>query len=117
VDFTFGEKPPYVGFAGGRGDPAPEDRDGVGIETINVSKLQIEVWRVADRKTWVRKSISAPDPTKRGRLRRRLRRRQPQRRGPGGLEGRSGRARRGPGQKTTTVFPWAPCWEMKAAAM
>ena len=65
VDFTFGEKPPYVGFAG-QGVILPrEDADGVGIETVNVQRLSIEVWRVVDRNL-VRKSISAPDPTAEG---------------------------------------------------
>jgi len=65
VDFTFGEKPPYVGFAGDGVILPREDADGVGIETVNVSRLQIEVWRVSDRNL-VRKSISAPDPTGQG---------------------------------------------------
>jgi len=65
VDFTFGDKPPYVGFAG-QGVILPrEDADGVGIETINVTRLAVEVWRVSDRNL-VRKSISAPDPTSEG---------------------------------------------------
>ena len=65
VDFTFGEKPPYVGFAGDGVILPREDADGVGIETVNVSRLNIEVWRVADRNL-VRTSISAPDPTGQG---------------------------------------------------
>jgi alpha-2-macroglobulin len=65
VDFTFGEKPPYVGFAGNGVILPREDSDGVGIETVNVSRLAIEVWRVSDRNL-VRKSISAPDPTGEG---------------------------------------------------
>jgi hypothetical protein len=36
VDFTFGEKPPYVGFAGDGVILPREESDGVGIETINV---------------------------------------------------------------------------------
>jgi len=65
VDFTFGEKPPYVGFAG-QGVILPrEESDGIGIETVNVSRLHVEVWRVVDRNL-VRKSISAPDPTGEG---------------------------------------------------
>lgn len=62
VDFTFGEKPPFVGFAGDGVILPRQESDGVGIETVNVSRLAIEVWRVADRNL-VRKSISAPDPT------------------------------------------------------
>lgn len=65
VDFTFGEKPPYVGFAGTGVILPREESDGVGIETINVTKVKIEVWRVPDRNL-VRKSISAPDPTNEG---------------------------------------------------
>ncbi|MBA3812859.1 MAG: alpha-2-macroglobulin family protein, partial [Caulobacteraceae bacterium] len=65
VDFTFGDKPPYVGFAG-QGVILPRDEsDGVGIETINVSRLAVEVWRVAGRNL-VRKSIGAPAPTAQG---------------------------------------------------
>jgi len=65
VDFTFGEKPPFVGFAGDGVILPREESDGVGIETVNVTRLAIEVWRVADRNL-VRKSISAPDPTGEG---------------------------------------------------
>ncbi|HEY1750995.1 MAG TPA: alpha-2-macroglobulin [Caulobacteraceae bacterium] len=65
ASFTNGDKPPYVGFAG-QGVILPrEESDGVGIETVNVSKLYVEVWRVVDRNL-VRKSISAPDPTAEG---------------------------------------------------
>jgi uncharacterized protein YfaS (alpha-2-macroglobulin family) len=65
VDFTFGAKPPYVGFAGEGVILPREESDGVGIETINVTRLAIEVWRVPDRNL-VRKSISAPTPTPEG---------------------------------------------------
>jgi uncharacterized protein YfaS (alpha-2-macroglobulin family) len=65
VDFTFGEKPLYVGFAGEGVILPREDSDGVGIETINVTRLAVEVWRVPDRNL-VRKSISAPAPTAEG---------------------------------------------------
>ena len=65
VDFTFGERPPYVGFAGNGVILPREDADGVGIETINVSRLAVEVWRVPDRNL-VRRSISAPEPTGEG---------------------------------------------------
>ncbi len=65
VAFNFGEKPPYVGFAG-QGVILPrEDSDGVGIESVNVTRLHVEVWRVVDRNL-VRKSITAPDPTGEG---------------------------------------------------
>ncbi|MEO8926399.1 MAG: alpha-2-macroglobulin [Caulobacteraceae bacterium] len=65
VDFTFGDKPPYVGFAGEGVILPREDSDGVGIETLNVTRLAVEVWRVADRNL-VRKSIAAPAPTAEG---------------------------------------------------
>ncbi|MFI4975181.1 MAG: alpha-2-macroglobulin [Caulobacterales bacterium] len=65
VDFTNGEKPPYVGFSGTGVILPREDSDGVGIDTVNVTKLAIEVWRVPDRNL-VRRSISAPDPTAEG---------------------------------------------------
>ena len=65
VDFTFGEKPPYVGFVGEGVILPRQDSDGIGIETVNVSRLSVEVWRVVDRNL-VRKSISAPDPTAEG---------------------------------------------------
>lgn len=61
VDFAFGDKPPYVGFAGSGVILPREESDGVGLETINIKKLAIEVWRVPDRNL-VRKSISAPSP-------------------------------------------------------
>ena len=104
ADFTNGDKPPYVGFAGEGVILPREDSDGVGIETVNVTKLHVEVWRVVDRNL-VRKSISAPDPTPEGAVRRRLRRRQPRRRGPDRLEGLRRRSRATPAQHTTTVFP------------
>ena len=65
VDFTFGDKPPYVGFAGDGVILPREDSDGVGIETINVSKLAIEVWRVPDRNL-VRRQIVKTDPAGEG---------------------------------------------------
>ena len=65
VDFTFGDKPPYVGFAGDGVILPREDADGVGIETINVSRLAIEVWRVPDRNL-VRRQIVKTDPSGEG---------------------------------------------------
>jgi hypothetical protein len=65
VPFVAAEKPPYVGFAG-QGVILPrEDADGIGIETVNVSRVDVEVWRVVDRNL-VRRSISAPEPTAEG---------------------------------------------------
>lgn len=65
VTFTFGEKPPYVGFEG-QGVILPRNEaDGLGIETVNVTRLAVEVWRVPDRNL-VKKEITAPDPTDEG---------------------------------------------------
>ena len=41
------------------------EADGVGIDTVNVSRLHVEVWRVADRNL-VRHALAAPDPTAEG---------------------------------------------------
>jgi uncharacterized protein YfaS (alpha-2-macroglobulin family) len=65
VDFAGADQPPYVGFDGGGVILPREESDGVGIDTLNVSRLHIEVSRVADRNL-VRKSITAPDPTPEG---------------------------------------------------
>ncbi len=65
VVFEAGSKPVYVGFAGTGVILPREDADGLGLETVNVSRLHIEVWRVPDRNL-VRKEISAPDPTPEG---------------------------------------------------
>ncbi|MGZ3276834.1 MAG: alpha-2-macroglobulin family protein [Caulobacteraceae bacterium] len=65
VAFQAGAKPVYVGFAGAGVILPREDADGVGLETVNVSRLHLEVWRVADRNL-VRKEISAPEPTPEG---------------------------------------------------
>ena len=65
VAFQAGSKPVYVGFAGSGVILPREDADGVGLETVNVSRLHLEVWRVPDRNL-VRKQISAPDPVAEG---------------------------------------------------
>ncbi|ESQ90443.1 alpha-2-macroglobulin family protein [Asticcacaulis benevestitus] len=65
LDFSFGEKPPYVGFAGNGVILPREEADGVAVETVNVSALAFEVWHVSDRNL-VRKSVSAPDPVAEG---------------------------------------------------
>lgn len=65
VPFSFGEKPPFVGFAGEGVILPREEADGIGIETVNVQRLSIEVWRVVDRNL-VRKSITAPEPSAEG---------------------------------------------------
>ncbi|MBE7217785.1 MAG: alpha-2-macroglobulin family protein [Caulobacteraceae bacterium] len=58
-------KPPFVGFASDGVILPREDADGVGLETVNVQRLGIEVWRVADRNL-VRKSIETSEPTPEG---------------------------------------------------
>ena len=65
LDFSFGEKPPYVGFSGNGVILPREEGDGVAVETINVTSLAFEVWHVSDRNL-VRKSVSAPEPTAEG---------------------------------------------------
>ncbi|MGH6951964.1 MAG: hypothetical protein ACREH4_13950, partial [Vitreimonas sp.] len=46
---TFGDRPSYVGFAGGGVILPRSEADGIAIETVNVSRLAIEVLRVPDR--------------------------------------------------------------------
>lgn len=46
---TFGDRPAYVGFAGSGVILPRAEADGIAIETVNVSKLEIEVLRVPDR--------------------------------------------------------------------
>ncbi len=65
VDFVFGEQKPYVGFAGDGVILPREESDGVGIETLNVSKLTVQVWRVPDRNL-VRQSIATSEPVEEG---------------------------------------------------
>ena len=103
VAFQAGAKPVYVGFAGTGVILPREDADGVGLETVNVSRLRMEVWRVPDRNL-VRKQLSAPDPTPEGEY--------DYEGGQAGV-GDDGRriwtgdmaVRGAPDQRTTTVFP------------
>ncbi len=46
---TFGDRPAFIGFAGNGVILPRAEADGLGIETVNVSKLKIEVLRVSDR--------------------------------------------------------------------
>lgn len=46
---TFGDRPAYVGFAGNGVILPRAEADGLAIETVNVTKLEIEVLRVPDR--------------------------------------------------------------------
>ena len=104
VDFVFGEKPPYVGFAGEGVILPREDSDGIGIETVNVSKLHVEVWRVVDRNL-VRKSISAPDPVSEGEYAYEYGEDSPNDEGRVVWKGEVEVKSAGEGVRTTTVFP------------
>ncbi|MBL8530557.1 MAG: alpha-2-macroglobulin family protein, partial [Hyphomonadaceae bacterium] len=46
---TFGDRPAYVGFAGGGVILPRAEADGIAIETVNVSRLEVQVLRVPDR--------------------------------------------------------------------
>ncbi len=46
---TFGDRPAYVGFAGGGMILPRAEADGIALETVNVSRLDVEVLRVNDR--------------------------------------------------------------------
>ncbi len=55
---AFGDKPAYVGFAGDGVILPRLEADGVGIETVNVEKIEVSVRRVSDR-SLARKDIVA----------------------------------------------------------
>src|SRR5690606_2413151 len=46
---TFGDRPAYVGFAGGGVILPRSEADGIAIETVNVARIEVEVLRVPDR--------------------------------------------------------------------
>lgn len=46
---TFGDRPAYVGFAGGGVILPRSEADGIAIETVNVSRIAVQVLRVPDR--------------------------------------------------------------------
>jgi len=103
ANFANGDKPPFVGFEG-QGVILPrEESDGVGVITVNVSKLHVEVWRVVDRNL-VRKSISAPDPTPEGQYAEDYGDDSPDDEGQMVWKGYVD-VKGDPGQQTTTVFP------------
>ena len=58
VVVAFGDKPAYVGFAGDGVILPRLEADGLGIETVNVEKIEIAVYRVSDR-SLARKNIVA----------------------------------------------------------
>jgi uncharacterized protein YfaS (alpha-2-macroglobulin family) len=65
VTIAFGDKPAYVGFVG-EGVILPRlEADGLGIETVNVEKLNISVYRVSDR-SLARKSITRGEASAEG---------------------------------------------------
>jgi uncharacterized protein YfaS (alpha-2-macroglobulin family) len=103
LDFAFGEKPPYVGFAGEGVILPREDSDGVAIETLNVTSLNFEVWRVADRNL-VRQNISAPDPLSEGDYDYEWGEDSPNENGAKVWSGKVA-VRAGNGERITTVFP------------
>ncbi|WP_300395659.1 alpha-2-macroglobulin [Henriciella sp.] len=49
VQISFEDRPPYVGFAGSGVILPREDADGLAIETVNVEKVGVTVYRVNDR--------------------------------------------------------------------
>ena len=49
VTVAFGDKPAYVGFAGDGVVLPRMEADGIGLETVNVEKVKIAVYRVSDR--------------------------------------------------------------------
>ncbi len=58
VVIAFGDKPSYAGFAGDGVILPRLEADGLGIETVNVEKVQISVYRVSDR-SLAQKQIAA----------------------------------------------------------
>lgn len=57
VTIAFGDKPAYVGFVGDGVILPRLEADGLGIETVNVDKINISVYRVSDR-SLARKSMA-----------------------------------------------------------
>ena len=58
ITVAFGDKPSYAGFAGDGVILPRLEADGIGIETVNVEKVEISVYRVSDR-SLARKNIVA----------------------------------------------------------
>ncbi len=46
---SFGDRPSFIGFAGAGVILPRAEADGIGIETVNVAKMKVEVLRVGDR--------------------------------------------------------------------
>jgi alpha-2-macroglobulin len=49
ANLSFGDRPTFIGFAGSGVILPRAEADGIGIETVNVSKMKVEVIRVGDR--------------------------------------------------------------------
>ncbi|MEP6341874.1 MAG: alpha-2-macroglobulin [Maricaulaceae bacterium] len=49
VDLSFAARPPYVGFSGNGIILPRKDAQGIGFDTVNVSKLKVTLYRVNDR--------------------------------------------------------------------
>ncbi|WP_375206664.1 alpha-2-macroglobulin family protein [Hyphococcus sp.] len=65
VTVAFGDKPSYAGFAGDGVILPRLEADGIGIETVNVEKVEITVYRVSDR-SLARKNIVAGEASGEG---------------------------------------------------
>lgn len=65
VKIAFGDRPAFVGFAGSGVILPRMDADGLAIETVNVSEVELEVFRVADR-ALVRKRVLAGEAVQEG---------------------------------------------------
>lgn len=65
VVVAFGDKPSYAGFAGDGVILPRLEADGIGIETVNVEKVEITVYRVSDR-SLARKNIVAGEASGEG---------------------------------------------------
>ena len=65
VTIAFGDKPAYVGFVGDGVILPRLEADGLGIETVNVEKINISVYRVSDR-SLARKSIAQGEASPEG---------------------------------------------------
>ncbi|WP_425409290.1 alpha-2-macroglobulin family protein [Hyphococcus sp.] len=65
VAVAFGDKPAYAGFAGDGVILPRLEADGIGIETVNVEEIEIDVYRVSDR-SLARKNIVAGEASGEG---------------------------------------------------
>ena len=61
VQISFEDRPPYVGFDGSGVILPREDADGLAIETVNVDKVEVTVYRVNDRALAFKKITQGED--------------------------------------------------------